>query len=297
MPALLTTSLPSLPPPRKGKVREVYDMGADLLIVSTDRLSAFDVIMANGVPDKGRILNKISAFWFEKLSRVCPNHILAVDDDEVRARLNGDYPELRGRCTIARKAQPLAIECVVRGYIAGSLFKEYKARGGQIHGLNLPDGLQDGDRLPEPIFTPATKAESGHDQNISFGEAARIVGRQTAEQARDWSLEIYRQSSEFAATKNLILADTKFEFGLTDSGLIWIDEALSPDSSRFWEAAGHRPGGAQPSFDKQFVRDYLESIGWDKQPPGPLLPQDIIDQTRAKYLAAFERITGNPLVL
>lgn len=293
MPALLETALPNLPPPRKGKVREVYDLGDCLLIVATDRISAFDVVMANGIPDKGRILTGLSAFWFHRLGGVAPHHVLSTDDAEIAKRV-GAIDSLKGRSMLARKAKPLAIECVARGYITGSLFKEYRTQGGGVHGLTLPDGLVDADRLPEPIFTPATKAEEGHDENLSFAQACDIVGRETAETVRDWTLKLYAQAAEYAATKGLILADTKFEFGETEDGLIWIDEALTPDSSRYWDAGLYHPGGPQPSYDKQFVRDYLETIRWDKRPPGPTLPEDVVAKTRAKYVEAYERLTGKP---
>lgn len=293
MPALLETALPNLPPPRKGKVREVYDLGDCLLIVATDRISAFDVVMANGIPDKGRILTGLSAFWFDRLGGVAPHHVLSTDDGEIAQRV-GAIDSLKGRSMLARKAKPLAIECVARGYITGSLFKEYRTQGGDVHGLTLPDGLVDADRLPEAIFTPATKAEEGHDENLSFSQACDIVGRETAETVRDWTLKLYAQAAEYAATKGLILADTKFEFGETEDGLIWIDEALTPDSSRYWDAGLYRPGGPQPSYDKQFVRDYLETIRWDKRPPGPTLPDDVVAKTRAKYVEAYERLTGKP---
>lgn len=295
MSVLLETSLPGLPSPRRGKVREVYDLGENLLIVSSDRISAFDVIMANGIPDKGRVLNQMSAFWFDRLSEVCPNHIISVDDQVIADAIGSTNASLKGRSVLARKAKPLTIECVARGYIVGSLFKEYRQAGGQIHGLDLPDGLLDGSKLEEPIFTPATKAEEGHDENISFAEAADRVGTEVANQVRDWTLTLYSQARDYAAQKGLILADTKFEFGLTDDGIIWIDEALSPDSSRYWEASGYAPGGPQPSFDKQYVRDYLETLNWNKQPPGPELPPDVVQNTRLKYLEAFERITGKSL--
>jgi len=295
MPVLLETSIAGLAAPRRGKVREVYELGNELLIVSSDRISAFDVVMANGIPDKGRVLNQMSAFWFQRLEHVCPNHVLSIDDSVIAEALGRREPELAGRATLARKANPLTIECVARGYLAGSLYKEYRTGGGNVHGLDLPDGLLDGSKLQEPIFTPATKAEEGHDENISFAEAANRVGREVAEQARDWTMQLYAEASRHASTVGLILADTKFEFGLTDDGLIWIDEALSPDSSRYWEASGYQPGGAQPSFDKQYVRDYLETLDWNKQPPGPTLPEDVVMNTRAKYLEAFERITGQPL--
>ena len=292
MAELLHTAIFGLPPARIGKVREVYDLGDELLIVATDRISAFDVIMANGVPDKGAILNQMSTFWFEKLADVCPNHIITIDDAEVQKRCPKPQPELARRSVIAKKAKPLAIECVARGYISGSLFKEYKASGGGVHDLNLPAGLQDSSILAEPIFTPATKATEGHDENISFLQAVNIVGRETAEFVRDKTLELYKLAAEHAATVGLILADTKFEFGETEDGIIWIDEALTPDSSRYWDATRYTPGGSQPSYDKQFVRDYLETLTWDKRPPGPTLPEDVILNTRAKYVEAYERITG-----
>lgn len=294
--ALLESRLPDLPPPRRGKVREVYDLGSELLIVATDRISAFDVIMATGVPDKGRILNQMSAYWFARLGHVCPHHVLSTSDADVFARV-GSRPELSGRCTVARKAQPLAIECVARGYLAGSWAKEYRAGARVLHGEELPDGLVEGDRLPRIMFTPATKAEEGHDMNISFAQAADIVGTEVAEKVREWTLALFGEASEHARSVGLILADTKFEFGLTDDGLIWIDEALTPDSSRFWLAEEHKPGGPQLGFDKQYVRDYLESTGWDKTPPGPALPDDVIANTRAKYLEAFRRVTGHDLAV
>lgn len=295
MAELLHTALHGLPPPRVGKVREVYDLGDAVLIVATDRISAFDAVMANGIPDKGRVLNQLSAFWFDRLARVCPNHVISVDDEAIAARLPRPQPEIRGRATLARKATPLLIECVVRGYLAGSLFKEYRASGGNVHGLSLPDGLLNGSPLREPLFTPATKAQEGHDENISFAQAVDLVGKEVAEQARDWSISLYLAAALHAEHCGLILADTKFEFGLTDDGLIWIDEALTPDSSRYWDAGLYQPGQAQPSFDKQFVRDYLESSGWDKLPPGPELPPEIVAQTRAKYLEAYRLLTGHDL--
>ncbi len=293
--ALMETRLPGLPPPRRGKVREVYDLGGELLIVSTDRISAYDVIMSTGVPDKGRILNQMSAFWFGKLGHVCTHHLLSVDDDDVAARIGGRRPELAGRCTLARKAKPLAIECVARGYLAGSWAREYQAGGRTLHGVTLPEGLREGDKLPEVVFTPATKAEEGHDENISFEQAADIVGGETAGKVRDWTLAVFKEASKHAESAGLILADTKFEFGLTDDGIIWIDEALTPDSSRFWLAEEHSPGGPQLGFDKQYVRDYLVGTGWDKTPPGPALPEEVIANTRAKYLEAFRRVTGHDL--
>lgn len=295
MPAVLSAGLTSRTPISTGKVREIFDLGDELLIVTTDRISAFDVVMANGIPDKGRVLNQLSAFWFDRFQHICPNHVVSIDDQVISERIGEDRPDLHGRALIARKATPLKIECVARGFITGSLLKEYQAQGQSVHGYGLPAGLVDSSRLPEPIFTPATKAETGHDENISFDQAADIVGREVAEQVRDLTLHIYQEAVDYAITQGLILADTKFEFGLTDEGVIWIDEALTPDSSRFWDAANYKPGGPQPSYDKQFVRDYLESIGFDKRPPGPELPADIVEKTRAKYLDAFEKLTGHPL--
>lgn len=297
MSELLHTAIPGLPAPRRGKVREVYDLGDELLIIATDRISAFDVIMANGIPGKGVILNQMSSFWFEKYADVCPNHIISVDDVEVSRRLPNPHPEFAGRSVIAKKAKPLPIECVARGYITGSLYKEYLAHGGGIHDLGLPTGLRNADKLRDPIFTPATKAEEGHDENLSFKQAVDIVGIDTATQVRDWTLEIFSLASRYAESVGLILADTKFEFGLTDEGIIWIDEALTPDSSRFWDVSTYAPGQSPPSYDKQFVRDYLETLDWDKRPPGPTLPENIISRTRDKYLEAYSRLTGKTLNL
>lgn len=238
----------------------------------------------------------MSNFWFQKLKNVCPNHLVDTSDDVIKSKLQNWSPELMGRSVIVQKAMPLTIECVARGYIMGSLYKEYKKHGRSIHDLDLPDGLKEGDRLQEIIFTPATKATTGHDENISFNESRNRVGGEIAELAKKWTLELYRKAAEHAATAGLILADTKFEFGLTDDGLILIDEALTPDSSRYWQADKWQPGGPQPSFDKQFVRDYLEEIGWNKQPPGPELPEDVISKTRAKYLECYKRITGHDLL-
>lgn len=292
VPALLSTAIPELPAPRSGKVRDVYDLGDALLIVATDRISAFDVVMPNGIPDKGRILNQMSAFWFAYLAEVCPNHVLATGDEAIAGRIPGFSEELKGRSVLAKKAKPLPIECVARGYIAGSLYKEYRKEGGGVHELGLRSGLLESEELGEPIFTPATKATSGHDENLSFRQAIDLVGKETAERVRLWTLELYTRAFALAEQKGLLLADTKFEFGETEDGLILIDEVLTPDSSRYWEASQYQPGGPQPSYDKQFVRDYLESLGWDKSPPAPELPQDVVDRTRSKYIEAFERITG-----
>ncbi len=270
----------------------MYDLRNEMLIVATDRISAFDAVMANGIPDKGRVLTQMSAFWFELLADVCPNHLISIDDTEIESRLRNPQPELAGRSTLARKARPLAIECVARGYISGSLYKEYLSKGEDVHDLNLQAGLVESAQLVRPIFTPATKAQSGHDENISFREAADIVGKETAETVRDWTLELFARASAVCAERGLILADTKFEFGETEDGLLWIDEALTPDSSRFWDASLYVPGKSQPSFDKQFVRDYLEASGWNKLPPGPTLPDDVVANTRRKYVEAYERVTG-----
>jgi len=292
---MTSIDLPLLSEPVVGKVRQMYDLGERLLIVTTDKISAFDVVMANGIPDKGRVLNQMSAYWFKELEKIGPHHMITIDDDEIAGHAGFSHSELAGRCMLVKKAKPLTIECVARGYISGSLWKEYRSQGRKIHGLDLPDGLVEGGKLSKPIFTPATKAQEGHDENISFDEAADRVGRETAEKVRDWTLELYSQAATEALRSGIILADTKFEFGEIDDGLILIDEALTPDSSRFWDASEYRPGGSQPSYDKQFVRDYLESIGWNKQPPGPTLPDDVVEQTREKYLEAFRLITGHQL--
>lgn len=296
MQPLLTTSLPGLPAPRRGKVREVYDLGERLLIIATDRISAFDVVMEQGIPDKGRILTQMSSWWFSHLGGLARHHIISTDDSEIASVLAFTDPSLKGRCTLAVKAKPLTIECVARGYIAGSLFKEYRESGdGRVRDMVLPPGLLDGSRLPEVLFTPATKAEEGHDENISFAEACDLVGKETAEEARDLTLKLYTQAAKHAESVGIILADTKFEFGLTDDGLIWIDEALTPDSSRYWEASSWQPGGPQPSFDKQPLRDWLDAQDWNKQPPPPILSPQTIAATRDRYLNALIRITGQGL--
>lgn len=295
MTVVLETSLAGGNLIHRGKVRDSYDMGDNLLILATDRLSAFDVVMANGIPDKGRILTQMSNFWFQELSSVCPNHLVETEDNVIKGRVPFWTPDLEGRAVLVKKAKPLTIECVARGYISGSLYKEYVKTGANVHGLDLPDGLKDGSQLESVIFTPATKAVEGHDENISFAQAVDRVGSEVAELAKKWTLELYSRAAKHAATAGLILADTKFEFGLTEDGLILIDELLTPDSSRYWLAEKWCPGGPQPSFDKQFVRDYLERINWDKQPPGPQLPEDVISKTRDKYLECYRRITGHPL--
>jgi phosphoribosylaminoimidazole-succinocarboxamide synthase len=291
---ILQLDLPGIKKIRSGKVREVFDLGDRFLMVASDRISAFDVIMPNGIPRKGEVLTQISHFWFEKFSGLAPNHLLAKSGDPLPANLQPYESELRGRSMIVKKAQPLAIECIVRGYLSGSGWKEYQ-KSQTVCGIQLPAGLTESAELPEPIFTPSTKAEAGHDENISFAEAEKIVGTEIARQARDLSLKIYRAGRDFARQRGIIIADTKFEFGLFEGHLILIDEVLTPDSSRFWPADQYVPGRGQPSFDKQFVRDYLETLTWDKTPPGPELPKDVVAKTSAKYLEAYERLTGKKL--
>jgi phosphoribosylaminoimidazole-succinocarboxamide synthase len=292
MTVIQETNFPGLAPSARGKVRDIFDLGDRLLIVATDRLSAFDVVMPTPIPDKGKVLTQLSLFWFDLLKDLVPNHVLSATD--FPALFDAFRNQLAGRSMLVRKTQPLPIECVVRGYLSGSGWKEYKATG-KVCGIALPSGLRESDRLPEPIFTPATKAATGHDENISSERAAQLVGGDLAEKVRAISLEIYRRASEYALPRGVILADTKFEFGLLQSELIWIDEALTPDSSRFWPAAEYQPGGPQPSFDKQFVRDYLERIRWPKTPPGPQLPTDVVAATRAKYREAFRILAGREL--
>jgi phosphoribosylaminoimidazole-succinocarboxamide synthase len=286
------TDFPGLKLIARGKVRDIYDLGEHLLIVATDRLSAFDVILPTPIPDKGRVLTQLSLFWFDKLASICPHHVISATD--FSGPLANYRRELEGRSMIVRRTNPLPIECVARGYISGSGWKDYRATG-KICGIPLPAGLKESDRLPEPIFTPATKATTGHDENISFEETASRIGKELATRLRDITLEVYKRASEYAAKRGIIIADTKLEFGMDGEELIWIDEALTPDSSRFWPADSYAPGKAQPSFDKQFVRDYLERIGWAKQPPAPALPPDVVNGTRAKYREAYERLTGHPL--
>ena len=295
MSVMLQSQVSRLPLIHQGKVRDTYDLGDSLLIVASDRISAFDVVMANGIPDKGRILTQMSNFWFDKLKKVCPHHLLLTDDDEIKGVVDGWDESLAGRSVVVKRAVPLTIECVARGYLMGSLYKEYVREGGRVHGLDLPAGLAEGSILEQPIFTPATKAQEGHDENISFKVAADMVGTEVAETVKAWTLTLYGEAVRHASTKGLILADTKFEFGVTASGVVWIDEALTPDSSRYWEASTWAPGGSPPSFDKQFVRDYLETLSWDKKPPGPTLPADIVSKTRDKYVECYSRVTGQAL--
>ena len=291
---VLQLDLPGIKKIKSGKVREVFDLDDRLLFVATDRISAFDCIMPNGIPGKGEVLTQISYFWFARTESFQPNHLLSRPGDPLPPALRPFAPQLNGRTMIVKKARPLAIECVVRGYLAGSGWKEYR-QAQTVCGIKLPPGLKESSELPEPIFTPATKAETGHDENISFEEAARIVGPEIAERARAASLKIYNAARDYARGRGIIIADTKFEFGLFDNELILIDEVLTPDSSRFWPADQYAPGQSQPSFDKQFVRDYLETLDWNKTPPAPPLPEDVVVRTQAKYFEAYERLTGKPL--
>lgn len=292
MASLVTSNLEALPLLRRGKVRDLYAVGSSLLLVATDRISAFDHVLATGIPDKGKILTQISLFWFELLRDLVPNHLITANVDEYPAALRPYADQLRGRSMLVRQAEMFPIECVARGYLSGSGWKEYQG-GAAVCGIKLPAGLLEGSKLPEPIFTPATKSQDGaHDENISFAATEGIVGAGDAAELRRLTLAIYRRAAEHAESRGLILADTKFEFGRTADGIILADEVLTPDSSRFWDGAQWRPGGAQPSFDKQFVRDYLESIHWNKQAPAPGLPEDVAERTRGKYLEAFRRLTA-----
>ena len=291
---LLQIDIPGITKLKSGKVREVFDLGDRLLFVATDRISAFDVIMPNGIPRKGEVLTQISYFWFAQTASFQANHLLSKPGEPLPPNLQSFADKLGRRSMIVKKAKPLAIECVVRGYLAGSGWKEYKERQ-SVCGIKLPAGLKESSELPEPLFTPATKAETGHDENISFEEAAKIVGNDSAERARDASMKIYSFARDYARKRGIIIADTKFEFGQLDGKLILIDEVLTPDSSRFWPADQYAPGKSQPSFDKQFVRDYLETLDWNKNPPGPMLPADVVAKTTAKYLDAYEKLTGKEL--
>lgn len=289
--ALLTTSLGTCPK-RSGKVRDIYDLTDSLLIIATDRISAFDVVMPNGIPDKGRVLTQISLMWFDVLSDLTANHLISASMEDLPEDFQSQE-ELEGRFMLCKKAEVIPIECIVRGYLAGSGWKEYK-KSGTVCGIELPAKLKESSKLPEPIFTPSTKAEEGlHDENIPFEKAVDIVGKETAEAVRDLSLALYNKARDYATERGIILADTKFEFGRdADGNIILIDEVLTPDSSRFWPADGYKAGKSQPSFDKQFVRDYLDSIKFDRTPPGPPLPADIVQKTRDKYIEAYTRLTG-----
>jgi phosphoribosylaminoimidazole-succinocarboxamide synthase len=292
---LLETALDGLSLVRRGKVRDLYACDDALVIVATDRISAFDYVLGSGIPDKGRVLTQLSAFWFARTRHLVPNHLLATDLGAFPPVAQRHSEMLRGRAMLVRRTNPLPIECVARGYLSGSGWKDYKASG-EICGIGLPPGLVESDRLPRPLFTPATKAESGHDLNITAAEAARLVGAELLDRLEQLTLDLYAFGVAHAESRGIILADTKFEFGLTDQGeLLLIDEVMTPDSSRYWPADAYRPGRAQPSFDKQYVRDYLEEIRWNKQPPVPSLPDDVVARTRAKYLDAYRRLTGHDL--
>ena len=290
-PPLLESKLPGIKLWKRGKVRDVYEVGDALLLVATDRLSAFDVVLPTGIPGKGVLLTQMSLFWFELLKDVVPHHVLSADVSEYPTELRSFGDQLEGRSMLVQKTDVLPIECVVRGYIVGSGWKDYQ-KTGAVCGIALPAGLRESDRLEPPIFTPATKAETGHDENISYETMVGTVGRERAAEALRVSLEIYERARVHAEARGIIVADTKFEFGIRDGRLIWIDEALTPDSSRFWPRDAYAPGRSQPSFDKQFVRDYLETLDWDKQPPGPELPPEVVARTVEKYVEAFERLRG-----
>jgi phosphoribosylaminoimidazole-succinocarboxamide synthase len=302
---VLETALDRHPPDRQGKVRDIYDFGDRLLIVASDRISAFDYVLASGIPDKGKVLTQISCFWFERLRNVVANHIISTDPATFPAEARAQSGMLRGRSMLVTKTEPLPIECVARGYLAGSGLKDYQATG-KVCGIQLPAGLRDSDRLPEPIFTPATKEQTGHDINISEADAATLVGPGVLATVKALTLRVYAEGAAYAESRGIIVADTKLEFGILPSDgsrgsgrpedrLILIDEVLTPDSSRFWPKDVYKAGGPQPSFDKQFVRDYLESIRWNKKPPVPSLPADVVEKTREKYVEAFRRLTGKEL--
>ena len=293
---VLQLELPGVKKIKSGKVREIFDLGDRLLFVASDRISAFDVVMPNGIPRKGEVLTQISYFWFGQTESFQPNHLVSKPGDPLPANLQASADKIGRRYMIVKKCKPLAIECIVRGYLAGSGWKEYQ-KTQTVCGIKLPGGLKESSELPEPLFTPSTKAESGHDENISFEQAKKIAGDDIAEQARAASLKIYNFARDYARKRGIIIADTKFEFGIDDATgkLVLIDEVLTPDSSRFWPADQYAPGKSQPSFDKQFVRDYLETLDWDKTPPGPILPDDVVSKTTAKYLDAYERLTGKKL--
>jgi phosphoribosylaminoimidazole-succinocarboxamide synthase len=299
---LLETHFPDLQLHGRGKVRDIYRVGDDLLLIATDRISAFDYVLGSGIPDKGKVLTQLSAFWFERMGDLVPHHVKATDVAAFPAALQPHADTLRGRAMLCRRTRPLPIECVARGYLSGSGWKEYQQTG-SVCGIRLPSGLRESDRLPEPIFTPATKAETGHDVNISEDEAATLIGRPLVDRVKQLTLDIYNRGCAHAESKGIIIADTKFEFGLATASapgggadeIVLIDEVLTPDSSRFWPQDEYTPGGAVPSFDKQFVRDYLEAIKWNKQPPVPSLPDDVIARTREKYVEAFRRLSGREL--
>lgn len=288
---LLKTDFKDLKLFRRGKVRDVYDLGDKLLIVSTDRISCFDVVLPSGIPDKGKVLTAISIFWFDFIKNIIPHHLISTDVDKYPPELKKYKEQLDGRSMLVLKTKPLPVECVVRGYLSGSGWKEYKEKQ-SVCGINLPNGLKESDKLPEVIFTPSTKADVGHDQNINQKYVEDLIGVDLADQLKKVSIDIYKLASDYALSKGIIIADTKFEFGIYNGKMIIIDEVLTPDSSRFWPLVEYRPGGPQPSFDKQFVRDYLETSNWDKTPPGPELPDEIIKKTSEKYLDAYQKLTA-----
>jgi phosphoribosylaminoimidazole-succinocarboxamide synthase len=292
---LLQTDIPDLPLHASGKVRDVYSVGdQQLLFIATDRISAFDYILATGIPHKGRVLSQISLFWFDYLADVVPNHLITADVDQYPLAVRKYADQLRGRSMLVQRAEMFPVECVVRGYISGSAWKEYKATG-KVCGITLPAGLKESDAFPEPIFTPSTKATTGHDENISFDQMCKIVGVETASHLRDLTLRVYKKAAAYALNRGIIIADTKFEFGRTAKGITLADEVLTPDSSRFWPADKYAPGRPQDSYDKQYVRDYLEQIHWNKQPPAPALPADVARRTSEKYLEAYFQLTGHKL--
>ena len=291
---LLQTDLDGLALHRRGKVRDVYEIGDELLIVATDRISAFDYVLGSGIPDKGKVLTQLSGFWFERMGDLVPHHLISMEVEEFPAAARAHADQLRGRTMLARRTDPIPIECVARGYLSGSGWKEYQ-QSGCVCGIELPRGLRESDRPPEPIFTPATKADTGHDINISEGEAGRLIGEDLIAKLKALTLEIYSRGVAHAESKGIIIADTKFEFGLVADQIVLIDEVLTPDSSRFWPQDRYEAGHGQPSFDKQFVRDYLEEIKWSKQPPVPSLPDDVIQRTRDKYVEAFRVLSGSEL--
>ncbi|MGQ9634656.1 MAG: phosphoribosylaminoimidazolesuccinocarboxamide synthase [Bryobacteraceae bacterium] len=293
-PVLLETNMPALQLVGRGKVRDVYAAEDKLIIVATDRISAFDYVLATGIPDKGRVLTQLSVFWFDFLKDVTPTHFLSADIDEYPAVARQYREQLEGRSMLVKRARMLEVECVARGYLSGSGWKEYLASG-TVCGIPLPAGLKESDRLPQPIFTPATKAQSGHDENISFERVAKMIGAELAARLRDLTLAIYEKAAAYAEARGIILADTKFEFGFVDGELVLADEVLTPDSSRFWPKDTYRPGGPQPSYDKQYVRDYLEAIHWNKQPPAPALPPEVAAKTSEKYKEAYRALTGKTL--
>jgi len=292
--AIVQTNLAGVRLHSRGKVRDIYDLGEHFLIVASDRLSAFDVVLPTPIPDKGKVLTQMSEFWFGYFKDLVPNHLISTRLDDFPPEVRRQRAQVAGRSMLVRKAQVFPVECVVRGYLAGSGLKDYEETG-TVCGVLLPPGLRESDRLPAPIFTPATKAESGHDENISEAEAGRRIGRDNVGRLRDLSLEIYRRAAEYASGRGIVVCDTKLEFGVVDGRITLVDEVLTPDSSRFWPADQYNPGKPQPSYDKQFVRDYLERIGFDKRPPGPELPADVVQATRAKYVEALTRLTGLPL--